>query len=132
MYFIARPLPSRPGVGPIVVAPMIKAWPAEHPRFHMHFTPTYSSWFNQVERFFAHVTADLVQRSDHRSLQSLERDIRDRVKAWNENPRPFTWTKTAEQILDSLARLPARTDGAGSLAPHFAHDVGWARSGKPC
>jgi len=65
---------------------------AEVPCFHMHFTPTYSSWINQVERFFAYVTADLLQRSDHRSVQALEGDIRKWVKAWNEDPKPFIWT----------------------------------------
>jgi len=85
----------------------------DHPRVHMHFTPTYSSWINQVERLFAYVTADLLQRSDHRSVQALEADIRSWVKAWNDNPKPFIWTKTAEQILSSLARLLQRTTGAG-------------------
>ncbi|QDO89735.1 IS630 family transposase [Ornithinimicrobium ciconiae] len=93
--------------------PSIKKWLESHPRFHMHFTPTYSSWINQVERFFAYVTADLLQRSDHRSVQALEADIRKWVKAWNENPKPFIWTKTAEEILTSLARLLKRTNGAG-------------------
>ena len=92
--------------------PAITRWLAAHPRFHMHFTPTYSSWINQVERFFGFVTADLLQRSDHRSVRALEADIRTWVKAWNENPRPFIWTKTAEQILESLARLLQRTTGA--------------------
>lgn len=93
--------------------PTVTTWLAKHPRFHMHFTPTYSSWINQVERFFAYVTADLLQRSDHRSVQALEADIRRWVKAWNENPKPFIWTKTAEEILSSLARLLQRTTGAG-------------------
>lgn len=93
--------------------PSIKKWLAAHPRFHMHFTPTYSSWLNQVERFFAYVTADLLQRSDHRSVQALENDIRRWVKAWNQDPKPFIWTKTAEEILNSLARLLKRTTGAG-------------------
>ena len=94
-------------------APTVRAWLDKHPRFHMHFTPTYSSWINQVERFFGYVTTDLLQRSDHRSVQALETDIRAWIKAWNDNPRPFTWTKTAEQILESLARLLQRTTGAG-------------------
>jgi len=93
--------------------PAITNWLAAHPRFHMHFTPTYSSWINQVERLFGFITADLLQRSDHRSVQALETDIRAWVKTWNQNPRPFIWTKTAEQILDSLARLLQRTTGAG-------------------
>lgn len=94
-------------------SPTITKWIEAHPRFHMHFTPTYSSWINQVERFFAHVTADLLQRSDHRSVQALEADIRTWVKSWNENPKPFIWTKSAEQILESLKRLLQRTTGAG-------------------
>ena len=94
-------------------SPSIVKWLEAHPRFHMHFTPTYSSWINQVERFFAYVTADLLQRSDHRSVQALEADIRTWVKGWNENPKPFIWTKPAEQILESLSRLLQRTTGAG-------------------
>jgi transposase len=94
-------------------SPTVLTWLAAHPRFHMHFTPTYSSWINQVERFFAFITADLLQRSDHRSVQALENDIRNWVKAWNENPKPFIWTKPAEQILESLSRLLQRTTGAG-------------------
>ena len=93
-------------------SPAIVRWLESHPRFHMHFTPTYSSWINQVERFFAYVTADLLQRSDHRSVQALEGDIRKWVKAWNEDPKPFIWTKTADQILTSLARLLQRITGA--------------------
>ena len=92
-------------------SPTVLTWLAAHPRFHMHFTPTYSSWINQVERFFAFITADLLQRSDHRSVQALENDIRNWVKAWNENPKPFIWTKPAEQIPESLSRLLQRTTG---------------------
>ena len=94
-------------------SPTVTAWLEKHPRFHMHFTPTYSSWINQVERLFAEVTRDLLQRSDHRSIQALEKDLRDWVKAWNENPKPFIWTKTADQILASLGRLLQRINGAG-------------------
>ena len=94
-------------------SPTVKRWLETHPRFTMHFTPTYSSWINQVERFFAYVTADLLQRSDHRSVQALEADIRKWVKGWNQNPKPFIWTKTADQILESLQRLLQRTNGAG-------------------
>ena len=94
-------------------SPAIKKWLAAHPRFHVHYTPTYSSWLNQVERWFAYLTDDLLRRSDHRSVQALERDIRDWVKAWNDNPRPFVWTKTAEQILASRGRLLKRINGAG-------------------
>ena len=94
-------------------SPSIVKWLEAHPRFHMHFTPTYSSWINQVEQFFAYVTADLLQRSDHRSVQALESDIRKWVTGWNENPKPFIWTKPAEQILESLKRLLQQTTGAG-------------------
>lgn len=86
---------------------------AKHSRFHMHFTPTYSSWLNQVERLFAEVTRELLQRSDHRSVQALEKDLRDWVRAWNEDPQPFIWTKTAEEILASIARYLKRINGAG-------------------
>ena len=94
-------------------SPTIVSWLARHPRFTMHFTPTYSSWINQVERLFAEVTRELLQRSDHRSVQTLEKDLRDWVKGWNENPKPFIWTKTAEEILESLGRLLKRINGAG-------------------
>jgi len=93
--------------------PAIRGWLERHPRFHMHYTPTYSSWVNQVERWFAYLTQDLLQRSDHRSVQALERDIRDWVASWNENPKPFIWTKTAEQILESIKRLLQRINGPG-------------------
>jgi transposase len=94
-------------------SPAIKTWLAAHPRFHMHHTPTYSSWINQVERWFAYLTDQLLRRGDHRSVQALEKDIRAWVEAWNTNPKPFIWTKTAEQILESLGRLIARINGAG-------------------
>jgi len=83
--------------------PTLKTWLQNHPRFHMHFTSTYSSWISQVERRVAEVTRDLLQRSDHRGVRVLEKDLRDWVTAWNENPKPFIWTKTADQILESLS-----------------------------
>ena len=79
----------------------------------MHFTPTYSSWINQVERLFAEVTRDLLQRSDHHSVQALEKDLRAWVQAWNQDPQPFIWTKTAEDILDSIARYLKRINDSG-------------------
>lgn len=93
--------------------PIVKTWVANHPRLHMHFTPTYSSWINQVERLFAEVTRDLLQRSDHRSVQALEKDLREWMATWNENPKPFIWTKTAEEILASIGRLLKRITGPG-------------------
>ena len=93
--------------------PAIQTWLAKHPRFHMHFTPTSSSWLNQVERGFAYITDGLIRRGSHTSVQALENDIRTWVKNWNDDPKPFIWTKTAEQILDSIGRLLARISGAG-------------------
>lgn len=91
--------------------PAINAWLARHPRFHMHFTPTGSSWINQVERWFAYLTDDLIRRGSHTSVQTLEADVRDWVRTWNDDPKPFIWTKTAEQILDSIGRLISRIKG---------------------
>ena len=93
--------------------PTVQSWLANHPRVHMHYTPTYSSWINQVERWFAELTRQLIERGDHRSVQALERDIRAWVAAWNDKPIPFVWTKTAEQILQSIQRLMKRINGAG-------------------
>lgn len=93
--------------------PAITAWLAKHPRFHIHFIPTGSSWINQVERWFAYLTEQLIRRGVHKSVQALEADIRAWVADWNTNPRPFVWTKTAEEILDSLTRYIARISGAG-------------------
>ena len=93
--------------------PIIKTWLKAHPRVTLHFTPTHSSWLNLVERFFGYVTADLLQRSDHRSVQALEADIREWVKTWNQDPKVFVWTKTAEQILGSLGRLVQRIGNSG-------------------
>ncbi|MET9388529.1 IS630 family transposase [Streptomyces sp. NPDC002928] len=83
--------------------PEIKTWLGKHPRFHVHFTPTGSSWINQVERWFGLLTDKLIRRGVHTSVKALEDDIRAWIDSWNENPRPFTWTKTADEILKSLA-----------------------------
>jgi len=91
--------------------PVIRAWLARHPRFHMHFTPTGSSWINQVERWFGFLTEQKIRRGVHKSVAALEKDIRDWIKDWNTNPRPFIWTKTAEEILESLARYLRRISG---------------------
>ncbi|MBA6439910.1 IS630 family transposase [Streptomyces sp. GMR22] len=88
--------------------PEIQKWLARHPRFHVHFTPTGSSWINQVERWFGLLTDKLIRRGVHTSVQGLENDIRDWIETWNSNPRPFTWTKTADEILHSLADYLAR------------------------
>src|SRR5829696_6160208 len=93
--------------------PAITAWLGRHPRFHLHFTPTGSSWINQVERWFGFLTDQLLRRGVHKSVQALEADIRAWVATWNEHPRPFIWSKTVEEILDSLARYLRRISGAG-------------------
>jgi transposase len=93
--------------------PAIKKWLAAHPRFHLHFTPTGSSWINQVERWFGFLTDQMIRRGVHKSVHALEADIRAWITDWNENPKPFVWTKTAEEILDSLGRYLQRISGAG-------------------
>jgi transposase len=93
--------------------PAINTWLANHPRFHLHFTPTGSSWINQVERWFGYLTDQLLRRGVHKSVQALEKDVRDWIKIWNQDPKPFAWTKTAEEILDSLARYISRITDAG-------------------
>jgi transposase len=93
--------------------PAVRAWLARHPRFHMHFTPTGSSWINQVERWFGYLTDQKIRRGAHKSVQALEADIRAWIADWNTNPRPFKWTKTADEILESLARFCNRISGAG-------------------
>src|SRR5512144_2318633 len=93
--------------------PAIKAWLAKHPRVHMHCTPTGSSWINQVERWFGFLTDQMIRRGAHRSAQALEADIRAWIAAWNQDPKPFVWKKTAEEILGSLARYLQRISGAG-------------------
>ncbi len=92
-------------------APVIQAWLARHPRFRLHFTPTGSSWINQVERWFGYLTAQKIRRGVHKSVQALEAGIRAWIENWNQNPRPFAWTKTAEEILDSLAKYIAKISG---------------------
>ena len=88
--------------------PEIRTWLARHPRFRVHFTPTGSSWMNQVERWFGLLTDKLIRRGVHTSVQALENDIREWIATWNDNPRPFTWTKTADEILNSLADYLAK------------------------
>jgi len=93
--------------------PAIKTWLLRHPRFHFHFTPTSSSWLNLVERWFAELTRKLLQRSAHRSVKALEKDLREWTATWNENPRPFVWRKTADEILESLAGYCQRISESG-------------------
>ena len=93
--------------------PAIREWLARHPRFHLHFTPTGSSWINQVERWFGLLTEQLIRRGVHQSVVALENDVREWIKNWNQNPKPFVWTKTAEDILQSLSKYIAKISDAG-------------------
>jgi transposase len=92
--------------------PAIQKWLAAHPRFVLHFTPTSSSWLNLVERWFAELTTKQLRRAAHRSVRALNTDIRAWIETWNENPKPFVWTKTADQILDSIARYCERINAS--------------------
>ena len=82
--------------------PAIRDWLTGHPRFVLHFTPTSSSWLNLVERWFAELTNKRLRRATHRSVRELNTDIRAWIEDWNDNPNPYVWTKTADQILDSI------------------------------
>ena len=93
--------------------PAIHKWLLAHPRFVLHFTPTSSSWLNLVERWFAELTNKKLRRGTHRSVAELNRDIRAWIDTWNENPRAFVWTKTADQILESIARYCGRINDSG-------------------
>ncbi len=88
--------------------PAIKRWLTAHPRFVLHFTPTSSSWLNLVERWFGELTTKKLRRGAHRSVRALNADIRTWIQTWNDNPRPYVWTKTADDILDSIARYCTR------------------------
>lgn len=90
-------------------APEIKRWLKRHPDYHLHFTPTYSSWLNLVERWFANLTNQALRRGSHRSTEELQDAIFQYLAVTNESPKPFIWTKTADQILASVARFCART-----------------------
>lgn len=91
----------------------VRRWLAAHPRFHLHFTPTSASWLNLVERWFAMLTEKQTKRGAHRSTRALENAIREYVNLTNESPRPFVWTKTADQILASVARCCQRSSDSG-------------------
>jgi transposase len=93
--------------------PEIHRWLVRHPRFTLHFTPTYSSWLNMVERWFAELTNKWLRRGTHRSTKELEQAILDWTDTWNEDPRPFLWHKSADEILDTLAGYCARISRSG-------------------
>ena len=88
--------------------PAIQRWLLAHPRFTLHFTPTSSSWLNLVERWFAELTNKKLRRGAHRSVRQLNADIRAWIETWNQNPHPFVWTKTADEILESIAHYCTR------------------------
>src|SRR3546814_4376777 len=89
--------------------PKIKAWLARRPHWHAHFTPTSASWINQVERWFAELTRKQLQRGVHRSTAELETDITAFIAAHNENPKPYKWVKSADEILAAVKRFCQKT-----------------------
>ncbi|MHB8244863.1 MAG: IS630 family transposase [Acidimicrobiales bacterium] len=96
--------------------PDIQRWLLRHPRFHLHFTATSGSWLNMVERWFGELTTKKIKRGAHMSVKALEKDIREWIATWNENPRPYVWVKTADQILAALARYCERVSSSASGA----------------
>ena len=92
--------------------PTIRNWLARHPRFHAHFTPTSASWLNQVERWFSTLTTQYIRRGTHRSTRQLEQAIHQYLELNNANPRPFTWAKSADDILASIERFCLRTSNS--------------------
>ncbi len=93
--------------------PEVHRWLVRHPRFTLHFTPTYSSWLNLVERWFAELTEKWLRRGTHRSTKELEGAIRSWIQTWNDDPRPFVWHKTADEILENLAAYCERISDSG-------------------
>jgi transposase len=93
--------------------PAIQRWLVAHPRFQLHFTPTDSSWLNLVERWFAELTTKWLRRGTHRSVADLEQAIQSWIDTWNDNPRPFVWAKTADEILDTIATYCQRINDSG-------------------
>ena len=93
--------------------PAIRKWLTAHPRFVLHFTPTSSSWLNLVERWFAELTNKKLRRGTHRSTRALNNDIRAWIETWNDDPKPYVWTKTADQILESISRYCTRINESG-------------------
>jgi transposase len=93
--------------------PAVQRWLIAHPRFVLHFTPTSSSWLNLVERWFAELTNKKLRRGTHTSVRQLNKDIRAWIDTWNDNPRPYVWAKTAEQILASIGNYCTRINDSG-------------------
>ena len=93
--------------------PLIQKWLAKRPRFHLHFTPTSASWLNLVERWFGLLTEKQIRRGSHRGTRQLEHAIRHYLTVYNEDPKPFVWTKTADEILQTLKTFCQRTCNSG-------------------
>ena len=108
---------------------IIRKWFAKRPRFHVHFTPTYGSWINLVERWFAELTNKRIRRGVFRSVKELEAAIREYIDVHNEDPKPFVWTRTADQILASIARYAQRTDRCPTLLTYVTNH--WDRRLAP-
>lgn len=114
-------VPKEPGVEVHLVmdnygthkAPAVKRWFLRHPEYHLHFTPTSSSWLNQVERFFAEITERRIRRGAFRSVAALEQAIKEYLEDHNRNPRPFVWTADADLILGRLKAICKRTSDSG-------------------
>jgi len=93
--------------------PLIRRWLVRHPRFHLHFTPTSASWINLVERWFAMLTEKQIRRGIHRSTHELEAAVLNYINTHNKKPKPFAWTKTADEILASVSRFCQRISNSG-------------------
>ncbi len=91
--------------------PKVRIWLANRPRFHIHYTPTYASWLNQVERWFGLITQRAIRRGSFRSVKELVQKIDAFVQHYNRSSRPFRWTATADSILQKIARLCSRISG---------------------
>ena len=94
-------------------APAVQRWLLAHPRFVLHFTPTYSSWINQVERWLAELQRRCLERGVFCSLDELTNALEQSIKLWNQSAQPFRWTKTPDQIIDRICRYCARISGPG-------------------
>jgi transposase len=93
-------------------SPTVKAWFARHPRYHLHFTPTSGSWLNLVERWFAILSQRQIKRGSHRSTLELENAIRHFLDVHNQDPKPFVWHKTADEIIESVGRFCTRINAS--------------------
>ena len=104
--------------------PLIKRWLLRHPRYHLHFTPTHASWMNQVERWFGLLSERQIKRGSHLSVRQLESAISEFIEAHNEEPRPFAWTKSADDILAGVSRFATATLRAHSRISKEISDSG--------